>query len=46
MVVRIENNGPVRTVIHSRTVARNAMDPASLDPLSQVVLDSFSSVRN
>ena len=27
MPVRIENNGPVRTVIHSRTAARNAMDP-------------------
>ncbi len=46
MVVRIENNGPVRTVIRSRTAARNAMDPASADALIQAVRDSFSSVRN
>ena len=39
MPVRIENNGPVRTVIHSRAAARNAMDPASADALTQAFLD-------
>ncbi len=39
MAVRIENNGPVRTVIHSRAAARNAMDPASADALTQAFLD-------
>ena len=29
MTVRIEKNGPVWTVVHSRYEARNAMDPAS-----------------
>lgn len=29
MTVRIENDGPVRTIIHSRPAARNAMDPTS-----------------
>ena len=28
MTVRIEKDGPVWTVIHSRPEARNAMDPA------------------
>ena len=39
MPVRIENNGPVRTVIHNRAAARNAMDPASADALTQAFLD-------
>ena len=46
MAVRIENNGPVRTVVHSRAAARNAMDSASADARTQAFLDSFSSVRN
>jgi enoyl-CoA hydratase len=33
MAVRIEQQGPVMTVIHSRAQARNAMDPASADAL-------------
>src|SRR6516165_794521 len=33
MTVRIEKSGPVWTVIHSRSEARNAMDPASADAL-------------
>ena len=33
MTVRIEKNGKVWTVIHSRPEARNAMDPASADAL-------------
>jgi enoyl-CoA hydratase len=35
MAVRIEQQGPVMTVIHSRAQARNAMDPASADALAQ-----------
>ncbi|WP_246735294.1 enoyl-CoA hydratase-related protein, partial [Bradyrhizobium sp. S69] len=35
MSVRIEKNGAVWTVIHSRAEARNAMDPASADALVQ-----------
>jgi len=35
MAVRVERNGAVTTVIHSRTEARNAMDPASADALAQ-----------
>src|SRR5512132_2957212 len=34
MVVRIEKNGPVWTVIHDRPEARNAMDPESADALT------------
>ena len=33
MAVRVEIDGPVTTVIHSRPEARNAMDPASADAL-------------
>ena len=33
MTVRVEKNGPVTTVIHSRAEARNAMDPQSADEL-------------
>ena len=33
MTVRIEKDGPVTTVIHSRPEARNAMDPESADAL-------------
>jgi enoyl-CoA hydratase len=39
MTVRIEKAGPVWTVIHSRPEARNAMDPASADALTQAFLD-------
>ena len=35
MAVRIEHNGPVTTVIHSRPEARNAMDPASAKALTE-----------
>lgn len=33
MAVRVEKNGPVTTVIHSRPEARNAMDPDSAEAL-------------
>ena len=33
MAVRVEKNGAVTTVIHSRSEARNAMDPASAEAL-------------
>lgn len=33
MSVRVEKNGPVTTVIHSRPEARNAMDPESAEAL-------------
>ena len=33
MTVRVEKNGPVTTVIHSRPEARNAMDPDSAEEL-------------
>ena len=33
MAVRIEKDGPVWTVIHSRPEARNAMDPQSAEAL-------------
>lgn len=33
MTVRVERDGPVTTVIHSRAEARNAMDPASAESL-------------
>ena len=33
MTVRVEKQGPVTTVIHSRPEARNAMDPESADAL-------------
>src|SRR5437773_2305867 len=38
MVVRIENSGPVTTVIHNRPEARNAMDPESADALVEAFL--------
>jgi len=38
MVVKVENNGAVTTVIHSRPGARNAMDPASADALVDAFL--------
>lgn len=38
MTVRVEKNGPVTTVIHSRAEARNAMDPASADALTAAFL--------
>ena len=39
MTVRIEKNGAVWTVIHSRAEARNAMDPASADALTEAFLE-------
>ena len=38
MTVRIEKDGPVWTVIHDRPEARNAMDPASADALTEAFL--------
>src|SRR6266853_4070367 len=39
MVVRIEKDGSVWTVIHDRPEARNAMDPASADALTAAFLE-------
>lgn len=39
MTVRVEKQGPVTTVIHSRPEARNAMDPDS----AQALNDAFES---
>jgi enoyl-CoA hydratase len=39
MTVRIEKDGSVWTVIHDRPEARNAMDPASADALTEAFLD-------
>ena len=39
MTVRVEKNGAVWTVIHSRPEARNAMDPESATALYQAFLD-------
>lgn len=38
MTVRVERNGPVTTVIHSRPGARNAMDAESADALTAAFL--------
>lgn len=38
MTVRVEKNGAVTTVIHSRAEARNAMDPASAEALTTAFL--------
>lgn len=38
MTVSVEKNGPVTTVIHARSEARNAMDPASADALVEAFL--------
>jgi enoyl-CoA hydratase len=38
MTVRIEKNGKVWTVIHSRAKAKNAMDPASAEELEKAFL--------
>ena len=40
MTIRIERDGKVATVIHSRPEARNAMDPESAEALTQAFLDS------
>lgn len=45
MTVRIEKDGSVWTVIHSRPEARNAMDPASADALTDAFLE-FDADRN
>ena len=39
MAVRIEKDGPVWTIIHSRPEARNAMDPNSADEVTSAFLD-------
>ncbi len=39
MTVRIDKNGPVWTVVHSRPEARNAMDPESADALTSAFLE-------
>jgi enoyl-CoA hydratase len=39
MTVRIEKDGSVWTVIHDRPEARNAMDPASADALTEAFLE-------
>jgi len=39
MTVTVEKSGPVWTVIHNRPEARNAMDPASADALTQAFLE-------
>lgn len=39
MTVRIDKDGPVWTVIHSRPDARNAMDPESADALTAAFLE-------
>ena len=39
MTIHIEDSGAVRTVIHDRYEARNAMDPDSADALHQAFLD-------
>jgi enoyl-CoA hydratase len=38
MTVSVEKNGPVTTVIHARSEARNAMDPDSADALVEAFL--------
>ena len=38
MAVRLEKNGHVTTVVHSRPEARNAMDPDSADSLVDAFL--------
>lgn len=39
MVVEVQKNGAVWTVIHNRPQVRNAMDPASADALTRAFLD-------
>ena len=39
MTITVENSGPVRTIIHDRYAARNAMDPDSAVALHQAMLD-------
>ena len=39
MTIRIERDGKVATVIHSRPEARNAMDPESAEALTRAFLD-------
>jgi enoyl-CoA hydratase len=39
MTIRVEKQGKVWTVIHSRPQARNAMDPASAEALEQAFLE-------
>jgi enoyl-CoA hydratase len=39
MTIRIEDTGPVRTIIHDRYESRNAMDPENAEALHQAFLD-------
>ncbi|MEM9656059.1 MAG: enoyl-CoA hydratase-related protein, partial [Actinomycetota bacterium] len=39
MTVRIEKDGPVWTVVHSRPEVRNAMDPESARALHDALLE-------
>ena len=41
MTVRIEKDGPVWTVIHSRPEARNAMDPKSAKAIYEAFKAQF-----
>src|SRR5256714_15137220 len=38
MTLTVEQNGPVTTIVRSRIAARNAMDPASAEALTQALL--------
>ena len=38
MTLTVERNGPVTTIVRSRTAARNAMDPASAEALTAALL--------
>ncbi|TMJ02143.1 MAG: crotonase/enoyl-CoA hydratase family protein [Alphaproteobacteria bacterium] len=39
MTLTVERDGPVTTIIRSRTEARNAMDPASAEALTEALLE-------
>jgi len=38
MTLTVEHNGPVTTIVRSRIAARNAMDPASAEALTDALL--------
>src|SRR5262245_50014442 len=38
MIMKVERDGPVTTIVRSRTEARNAMDPASAEALVEALL--------
>src|SRR3982074_1058560 len=39
MTLTVERNGPVTTIVRSRIAARNAMDPASAEALTEALLE-------